>query len=117
MCRRSRRRGEVGQRRFRGSGAQQLCVGLFRRPDRFGVHLFQSRLPLHIAHFVFDLHAEIGCNAPEIRHRLPHYPGNLRQLLRPQNNQSNEKDDYEMGDAEHICLRYAPNRSLSASNG
>ena len=68
----------------------------------FFIHLLDSSLPLHLAHLVFDLNTEIGGDAPEIGHSLAKAPGHLRKLFRPQNDQGDQKDDYEMGNAEHL---------------
>lgn len=59
-------------------------------------------MPLHLPHFVFDLHPEIGGNAAKIRHGLTEQARDLRQLFRSEHNQGNEENNDEMGDAEHL---------------
>lgn len=63
--------------------------------------LLQSGVPLHLAHFIFDLHAKIRGDAAEIGHGLAEHARDLRKLLRPKHDQGNQKNNDEMGDAEH----------------
>ena len=69
-------------------------------------------MPLHLPHFVFDLHPEIGSNATKIRHGLTEDARDLGQLLRSEHNQGNEENNDEMGDAEHL-IAMNPNPALS----
>src|SRR6266702_8890688 len=88
-------------RGFRRHGPQQFRIGGSVR-GRFGrAHLLHSSVPLHLAHFVFDLYTEISGNAAEIRHDLTQDTRHLRKLLRAEHNQGDEENDDEMRDAEH----------------
>lgn len=58
-----------------------------------------TRLALQIAHVLFKSGLQIARGTLELRHDLAKISCKLRQLFRAKDNQSNQKNDYEMGHA------------------
>ena len=69
--------------------------------SRSGLRFTNAGLALKLAHFFFQRVAKVTGHLPEFSGSFAEHAGQLRQLLRAEDNQGHDKKDDQMWHAQH----------------